>query len=265
LRFTKLLHFIFAMAPNKPWYVYWNPPYEGNEPNFFDSEKLEWTALIENNWAKISNELHLLIKEKEGKFQPYFVSGLDENSQGWQTLTLKTWGIDVKQNQQKCPQTMQILNKVEGCVSVAVSLLLPNTKIHPHAGDTNAIYRCHVGIDVPTGLPDCGFQVKNEQQAWANGKALVFCDAYEHNAWNNTSHPRHILILDVIREEFLNQKKSICLHVRAFLLFQLLIEKMKWILKLPKWMQHTGFFKIKLLLWLIYPIQKKTGVLLKHE
>jgi aspartate beta-hydroxylase len=45
--------------------------------------------------------------------------------------------------------------------------------------------------------PGCGFRVGAERREWHPGKAFVFDDTMEHEAWNDSDTPRAVLILDV--------------------------------------------------------------------
>jgi aspartyl/asparaginyl beta-hydroxylase (cupin superfamily) len=45
--------------------------------------------------------------------------------------------------------------------------------------------------------PGCGFRVGAEQREWVPGKALVFDDTFEHEAWNDSDTPRAVLIIDI--------------------------------------------------------------------
>jgi aspartyl/asparaginyl beta-hydroxylase (cupin superfamily) len=44
--------------------------------------------------------------------------------------------------------------------------------------------------------PGCGFRVGAEQREWDPGRAFVFDDTLEHEAWNDSDVPRAVLILD---------------------------------------------------------------------
>ena len=74
------------------------------------------------------------------------------------------------------------------------SILEPRTRIPPHTGVTNARLTVHLPLVVP---PDCGFRVGSETREWVPGKAWVFDDSIEHEAWNNSAAPRAILIFDI--------------------------------------------------------------------
>lgn len=50
-----------------------------------------------------------------------------------------------------------------------------------------------VSLATPAG---CGFRVSAETRAWEPGRAFVFDDTIEHEAWNDSDQPRAVLILD---------------------------------------------------------------------
>jgi aspartyl/asparaginyl beta-hydroxylase (cupin superfamily) len=51
---------------------------------------------------------------------------------------------------------------------------------------------------VPNG---CEFRVGNDVRTWTEGKAWVFDDTIEHEAWNRSGEDRYILIFDIWRPE----------------------------------------------------------------
>jgi ornithine lipid ester-linked acyl 2-hydroxylase len=154
------------------------------------------------------------------------------------------WGLKVSNKfKRKCPKTMQYLKKIPGLVSLSISQLAPNSTIAEHTGDTNAIVRCHLGIEVPASLPDCGLGVNGEQRSWAEGKWIVFNDAYKHTAWNNTGKRRIIIIADIIKPEFMDRKNIAC----AFILTRhvsYIYHRVKLIAKMPVFLKTLlfGFF-----------------------
>ena len=74
------------------------------------------------------------------------------------------------------------------------SLLKPKTRIPPHTGVTNACLVTHLPLIVPEG---CGFRVGNDTRQWVPGRAWVFDDTIEHEAWNDSDRLRVVLIFDV--------------------------------------------------------------------
>jgi len=249
----------------KIWFNYWQDQYKKNEPAFYNPSGFKWAGEIETQWPLIEKELSVLIKNKEQQFQTYFGSGRDTGSTGWKTITLKTWGIEVKENLNQCPVLKKLIYNTPGWISAAISLLEPETSIKKHQGDTDAIYRAHVGIKIPDVLPECGLKVNNIEQSWSEGKVVIFLDAHWHEAWNLTSEKRMIMIIDVVKDEFLEQKENICIHVRSFLLLQVLGIKFPKLMKFPKLFHRIIFFIIFILLKMAHPFQKKYGVILKHN
>ena len=45
--------------------------------------------------------------------------------------------------------------------------------------------------------PGCGFRVGGETRVWEEGRAFVFDDTIEHEAWNDSDALRAVLIFDV--------------------------------------------------------------------
>jgi len=74
------------------------------------------------------------------------------------------------------------------------SALQPRTRIPPHTGVSNARLVVHLPLIVP---PGCGFRVGAETRSWEVGRAWVFDDTIEHEAWNDSDDLRVILIADI--------------------------------------------------------------------
>ncbi len=233
-------------------------------PNFIEHSQFAWSSELITNWLMYKNEIEYLIKEKP-TFIPYFNTALGDVTSSWSTISLKTWDINVPKTLSNTPGLAKFLLRFPEVTSMAISRLGPNSTIKRHQGDTNAIFRCHVGISIPSSLPDCGFQVNEEQKSWEEGKLIAFVDANEHEAWNKTNQERLILMFDVIRPEFIPYKRKVCINVRAFLLTQVFVLKYPILLKLPKALIHLIFLKIKLLVYVLLPFQRKFGVIRKHS
>ena len=74
------------------------------------------------------------------------------------------------------------------------SILEPRTRIPPHVGSNNCRLVVHLPLIIP---PGCGFRVGAETRDWEPGKAFVFDDTIEHEAWNDSDDWRAVLILDI--------------------------------------------------------------------
>ena len=246
------------------WFNYWDPPYINSEPSFFNSEEFPWAVDLEKNWTLYEKEILTLISNKENEFKPYFTSKRDTGSGGWKTISLMTWGIKVPGNLNQCPQIKKLILSNPVWLSASINLLEPHTTIAEHSGDTNAIFRCHIGIEIPAKLPVCGFRVKDDSRSWEKGKALIFLDANPHSAWNNSDSKRIIFLFDILRSEFSKKKNGISIRVRSFLLLQLIAEKFGWVKKISKQFQKMIFYLICIFLWICLPCQKWIGVIMKH-
>lgn len=100
----------------------------------------------------------------------------------------------------RCPATRDALEAIPRaelpgrCPNAFFSILQPRTRIPPHGGVSNTRLTVHLPLIVPNG---CGFRVGGETREWRIGEAFVFDDTIEHEAWNDSDHPRAVLIFDV--------------------------------------------------------------------
>ncbi|MGH8282712.1 MAG: aspartyl/asparaginyl beta-hydroxylase domain-containing protein, partial [Gammaproteobacteria bacterium] len=72
--------------------------------------------------------------------------------------------------------------------------LKPGTHIPPHYGLANYKLAVHLPLIIPG---DCAIRVGNETRAWTEGQCLIFDDSFQHEAWNNSSELRVVLILEI--------------------------------------------------------------------
>jgi aspartyl/asparaginyl beta-hydroxylase (cupin superfamily) len=77
---------------------------------------------------------------------------------------------------------------------VFFSRLEPRTRIPAHTGSSNTRLTVHIPLIIQ---PDCGFRVGSEVRIWELGKALIFDDTIEHEAWNDSDQPRVVMIFDI--------------------------------------------------------------------
>ncbi|GAB4201614.1 MAG: hypothetical protein Fur0023_06300 [Bacteroidia bacterium] len=220
---------------NKLWFSILSKDarYCSDEPNFLASENFEWTKDAEH-WASIIHqELQNYLKEHH--LQAYFNTKMSEDVKKWKTVSLKWWGLEFYRNQRYFPQTMKLINSIPGLVSASFNLLEPQSSILPHCGDTNGIYRCHLGLEIPSGLPECGFRVVDEKREWKKGEWLIFIDAKEHEAWNFTNKNRFILVIDVVQESYIQQQTFINIVVLTGLFLQRRAEMFSLLYKFYSW------------------------------
>ncbi len=198
--------------------------YKGKEPAFTSLAEFNWPQTFEKNHATLKKELEDYLSQHS--LLSYFNAAMVTQKDSWKTISLKSWDIELFKVQKHFPFITSVLKQHPEIVSASFSLLEPKSNIVAHCGDTNAIYRCHYGMDVPAGLPDCGIKVKGESKAWQNGKWFGFMDAYVHEAWNHTDKKRLVFIVDVMRPEFEKKQRYVCATVRTSLFLQKRVENL---------------------------------------
>jgi aspartyl/asparaginyl beta-hydroxylase (cupin superfamily) len=121
-------------------------------------------------------------------------------SRKWSAFFLWRDGVRVDAHADRCPKTASLLASapsayVRGYAPTAFfSILDRHSHIPPHSGVTNSRLIVHLPLIIP---PGCGFRVGAEQREWIPGKAFVFDDTMEHEAWNDSDVPRAVLIFDI--------------------------------------------------------------------
>jgi len=175
---------------------------------FFERADFPWLDPIEAATDAIRDEFLTVLATEEG-FTPYISYPGDipqnqfaelNNSPRWSAFHLWKLGAVVEENATRCPVTMSALEGVPkpdqpGRTPAAMfSLLKPKTRIPAHNGVTNVRLVTHLPLIVPEG---CGFRVGNDVRQWVPGKAWVFDDTIEHEAWNDSDKLRVVLIFDI--------------------------------------------------------------------
>jgi aspartyl/asparaginyl beta-hydroxylase (cupin superfamily) len=179
------------------------PPVE-----FFDRAQLPWLDRVEAATDEIRQEFLDILQSEDG-FTPYLTYPDDvdhhqfaelNNSPRWSAFHIYENGQLVEANAPKCPKTIALLadcpqpTQAGRTPTAMFSLLQPRTRIPPHTGVTNARLVTHLPLIVPEA---CGFRVGNDTREWVPGKAWVFDDTIEHEAWNNSDKLRVVLIFDI--------------------------------------------------------------------
>jgi aspartyl/asparaginyl beta-hydroxylase (cupin superfamily) len=224
---------------SKLWFsLYSRKEYQGPEPAFYDPAAQDFAAKIEQQYPVIKKELEDYLKEHH--LQSYFNTTMVQQLDSWKTISLKSWTIDLYENYSHFPETVKIIRSIDGLVSASFNMLKAGASIKPHCGDTNGIFRCHLGLEIPAQMPDCGFRVKDEWRSWEEGKLLVFVDANNHEAINHSNQNRFIFLFDVVRPEYRKQKHYISSTVIASLFLQKRAEAFVLLYKSPLWLQKIS-------------------------
>ena len=192
----------------------------GNPP-IYDNAVFPWTTEIEREWRAIRTELDRVLLRKEDLPGFHEISAdvaTISQDRGWKTFLLSGYGFKSDANIKRCPQTWRVCQKIPGLITVMFSILEPGKHLPPHRGPYTGVLRLHLGLIVPEPREQLGIRVDKEIYRWNEGEAVVFDDAYEHEAWNKTPHTRVVLFVDFVKPmrfpgNFLNW---LLLHLAVF-------------------------------------------------
>jgi aspartyl/asparaginyl beta-hydroxylase (cupin superfamily) len=225
-RFDRCLELLLRKRPifqQKPSEMYF-PGLPAIE--FYERRDFPWLDALEAASNDIREELIDLLAAGDSTLQPsvQIVDGRPLNqwrelnhSRRWGVYFLWRNGVAFPDHLARFPRTVAALQgwprgDIPGCGPSAVfSILDAKTRIPPHSGVSNARLIVHLPLIVPEG---CWFRVGAERREWHPGKALVFDDTIEHEAWNGSDTPRAVLILD-IWSPFLSEAERELVRVAA--------------------------------------------------
>jgi aspartate beta-hydroxylase len=187
---------------------------------FYDRNDFPSFDKVEAATADIRAEM-LEVLQDTSAFRPYVENdpsrppgdqtGMKENPD-WSAFYLWRDGEIVPENAARCPKTMAALADFplvhiqNRSPSVLFSLLRPRSRIPPHTGIVNTRLICHLPLLVP---PDCGLRVGNDARRPVEGKAWLFDDTIEHEAWNDSDRPRVILLFETWRPELTAKERDL--------------------------------------------------------
>ncbi len=180
---------------------------------FFDTAQFEWVEQLEAATTTIKQELEAALRNQVA-FEPYLQSSeevptLSQSSNwdndDWGAFYLWKSGQCQENAQAHFPKTLAALKNIpfaqipDSSPNVLFSRLRPNTHIDPHCGFLNTRLICHLPLIIPEncGALRCG----NDTRPWVEGKAMIFDDSIEHEAWNQSNEERVVLIFEIWRPE----------------------------------------------------------------
>jgi aspartyl/asparaginyl beta-hydroxylase (cupin superfamily) len=205
---------VFAQQPR----TYYFP--ELPQTQFFDRNAFPWMDRIEAATEDIRAELIDVMNEKTA-FTPYLEGhtrrpgGQSDrlvNNPDWSAFHLWKNGEIVPENAARCPKTLAALADVplpymkNRAPSIHFSLLRPGAYIPPHTGLVNTRLICHLPLIVPR---DCALRVGNDTRVPVEGKAWLFDDTIEHEAWNRSTQNRVILLFECWRPELSPEERGL--------------------------------------------------------
>jgi hypothetical protein len=189
---------------------------------FYERSAFPWLDRIEAATPAIREEM-LAVMRDPAALKPYVQddpsrprneqAGMAGNPD-WSAFYLWKDGAPVAGNAERCLRTLAALAdvpfpRVSGRMpSILFSVLRSGAHIPAHNGFINSRLICHLPLVVP---PGCTFRVGNETREWIEGKAWVFDDTMEHEAWNRSGETRVVLLFELWRPEITPaERRLIC-------------------------------------------------------
>ena len=192
---------------------------------FYDRARFSWLDPVEAATDDICAELMPLLEEGT-HFGPYIEVEAEKSShvvassdkelisspEDWTAAYLIRDGKHQTPLAERCPKTLAALDAVpletiEGRAPfVLFSRLIPGAWIAPHTGFLNSRLVCHLPLLVPDG---CWFRVGNQVRLWERGKAWVFDDTIEHEARNQGTGTRVVLIFNIWHPDLTEEERHL--------------------------------------------------------
>lgn len=172
---------------------------EKNPQWFYDSKQFEFLSPLVTNYQTIKNELlQLLALNKDEQWLRTFPSYVEsEKHKAWKVFSFVFFNMKFPSHAELCPKTAELIFSIPQIMSCDFSYLEPHTKVKAHKGYSKMVLRCHIPLIVPQDTHACAIRVGNETRHWKEGELMVFDDSFDHEAWNNSSEGRAVLMFDI--------------------------------------------------------------------
>jgi aspartate beta-hydroxylase len=173
-----------------------------------DRSMFPWLEELEQATTAIRQEMRVT-RNQSNAYAPFLgvdaemlPPGLLAGERGtpaWDAYFFYRHGMRDENHALQCPATTKALERAplvrirEHAPEICYSALAPGTHILKHRGITNTRLTVHLPLDIPE---DCALVVGGEIHVWQEGRAMVFDDTFEHEAWNRSAHSRVILLMD---------------------------------------------------------------------
>lgn len=187
---------------------------------FYNPDLFDWARDLESKTQAIRDEL-LGIMADDSAFAPYLpeedrqsahVRSLPlQGSLDWAAFYIWQDGEKIEANAARCPVTAAAFDKVPldflpgQAPSVLFSRLRPGAHIPPHCGLVNTRLIGHLPLIVPG---PAWLRVGNQVHQWKEGELVIFDDSIEHEARNEASGTRTVLLFDFWRPEISLEERS---------------------------------------------------------
>lgn len=203
------------------------------KPYLFPREAFPFIPALESSYPKIRQELdHLIDSCNKYYADAPFINWRKYGTGRWDMFSFYAYGNRIDKMCDMCPITAKCLDDIDGIFSAVYVNLGANSHLRPHRGSVykkitdhpliksadfklNVIFddkfsvvesavpvlRCHLGLRVPE--PDkCYLKIEDSILRWSEGEAFVFCDSFLHEAKNEGSQDRHVLLIDFDKRKY---------------------------------------------------------------
>lgn len=210
-----------------------HPAYHGKDPVFFDKSAFGWALDLESFYPQIKEELAPLLSNDFSDFSVNPEAHIQFPPRLWKQFVFYFNGIKFNRHLERFPLTANVLAGIPHLVNANISVLEPGAHILPHSGNTNAVVRAHLPLVVPASKPACSMTIAGKEISWIEGEILLFCDMHLHSTRNDTHKRRYVLMVDVMRPEYIPLKKEVCTHITSAILTNIVRNFYKKIFQIP--------------------------------
>jgi aspartate beta-hydroxylase len=186
---------------------------------YFDNAQFAWLEALEKAAEAIHGELVELLKEPAlfAADTPAAEAGAAPAGNGeWLACHLMKGGAPMAAVAQRCPATLAAtagapLDYITGrAPAVSFQLLRPGERMAARTGLFNTRLTCWLPLLAPTR---CVLRVGNELREWQAGRALVFDDSFEHEAWNDSPELGAVLQFTFWRPEITGLEREMVMSL----------------------------------------------------
>jgi len=164
-----------------------------------DPAEFPWTAVLEDHWEEIAVEVDQLIADRIALPQVSDLAGFDQGNEGsWTSLALYSYGSWLDVNTARCPRTTELVRSVPGLQTAGFSVLGPHAHLPAHRGPSRGALRYQIGLRCPPPAGSCRIRIASVTHVWSEGATLLFDDAVEHEAWNDSDGERFVLFVEFV-------------------------------------------------------------------
>lgn len=169
-------------------------------PAVWDHDAFEWSHRVEAAYSAVRAEVdRLLAGPSEIPRIEDVTGGIPQGNEGpWRSFVLMHQGRWMDWNCKRCPDTTRLVRTIPGLMMAGFSVLEPGTHITEHRGPNKGALRYQLGVVVPGEDGDCRIRVGDEMLVWREGEGVMFDFTVPHEAWNDSTGIRVLLMLEVL-------------------------------------------------------------------